>query len=69
MAMTPGGARSIADAFQKIQGFPVEVDTEQGMKNVVTKFDKRNTPASEFEVPAGYTKVENELMKNSGKEE
>lgn len=69
MAMSPGGARSIADAFQKIQGFPVEVDTEQGMKNVVTKFEKRNTAASEFVVPSGYTKVEKGLTKESGKEE
>jgi len=62
MAMSPGGAQSIADAFQKIQGFPIEVDMEQGMKTVVTKFERHTTPAAEFEVPPGYTKVDKGLM-------
>ena len=65
MSMSPSGARGIADAFQKIQGFPIEVNTEQGMKNVVTKFEKRITPASEFEVPSGYKKVDKGFLKDT----
>lgn len=68
MSMSPGPARRIADAFQKIQGFPVEVDMEQGMKNVVTKFEKHNTPAGEFEIPSGYTKVDKGFMKDTDRD-
>jgi hypothetical protein len=69
MALTPGGAKSIAEAFTKIQGFPVQTEMEQGITNVVTKFEKRTTPAGDFEVPSGYTKVKNKAMNDGGSEE
>ena len=61
-SMRPGGSgTSLSDAMQKIDGFPVETDMTQGIKNVVIKYEKRSTPASQFEVPSGYTKTENKL--------
>jgi len=46
---------ALADAYAKIEGFPME--TEMGnVKVTVTKVENRTTPASEFEVPAGYKK-------------
>ncbi len=57
MGAAPGGVKGISDAMATVQGFPIETEMEGGMKSVVTKFEKRSTPASEFEVPAGYTKV------------
>jgi hypothetical protein len=59
MAMVPGGARGIAEAMANVPGFAIETSMEGGMKNVVTKFEKRSVPTSEFEVPAGYKKVKN----------
>ena len=49
--VTAGG---IADAYAAMQGFPIV--TEMGpVKTEVTKVEVRTTPASEFQVPAGYT--------------
>lgn len=43
----------VGDAYAQIEGFPME--TEMGpVKTVVTKVEARTTPASEFQVPAGY---------------
>jgi hypothetical protein len=47
----------ISEAYQKIEGFPVQTEIG-GMTNTVTKVERRSTPASQFDVPAGYTKVE-----------
>lgn len=47
----------ISEAYRTIEGFPVR--TEMGsVINTVTKVERRSTPASQFEVPAGYTKVD-----------
>jgi hypothetical protein len=43
-------------AVQKIDGFTIETSL-MGITSTVTKVDKRNTPATDFEVPAGYTKT------------
>ena len=45
-----------AEATKKIKGFPILTETEQ-FTTLVTKVEKRSTPASEFDVPKGYTKV------------
>ncbi len=69
-SLRPGGAgKSIGEAMMKIDGFAVETDMAQGIKNVVTKYEKRSTPAGEFEVPAGYTKKENPLNLNGNSQE
>jgi hypothetical protein len=47
----------ISEAYQKIEGFPIQTEIG-GMTNTVTKVERRSTPASQFDVPAGYTKVE-----------
>jgi len=57
-----GAAKGLGEAMMKIDGFTVETEMPQGIKNVVTKYENRSTPASEFEVPAGYTKKENKLL-------
>jgi hypothetical protein len=44
---------AMVDAYAKIDGFPMETEMG-GIKTVVTKVEARSTPATEFEVPAGY---------------
>jgi hypothetical protein len=56
MDMNPMGAKGLADAMKKVDGFPIETETAQGINTLVTKVEKRTTPAAEFEVPAGFTK-------------
>jgi hypothetical protein len=58
----------LGDAYQKVDGFPMETDMDMmgKMTTVVTKVEKRSTPASEFSVPAGYTKTESPLMGKPG---
>jgi hypothetical protein len=46
-------AKGFADAFIKIEGFPVQTEIA-GRKETVTKVEKRLTPISEFEVPSGF---------------
>jgi Domain of unknown function (DUF4412) len=54
-----GGALAQAwpEAMKAIDGFPIQQEMG-GIKTVVTKIEKKSTPASEFEPPAGYKKVE-----------
>lgn len=55
-----GGA--MVEAYSKIEGFPME--TVMGdITTQVTKVESRTTPASEFEVPAGYKKESMNLPK------
>jgi hypothetical protein len=59
-ASLSGTLSASAVARTKIDGFPME--TEAGsVKTVVTKVEPRAIPASEFEVPAGYTKESTRL--------
>lgn len=51
------GMSALADAYQKIDGFPMETDAAGGVTSVVTKVENRSTPAGEFEVPSGYTRT------------
>ena len=59
----------LGDAYQKMDGFPMETDVDMmgKMTTVVTKVEKRSTPASEFSVPAGYTKTESPMMQKMDK--
>jgi hypothetical protein len=58
----------LGEAYQKINGFPMEteMDIMGKMTTVVTKVEKRSTPAGEFSVPAGYTKTDSPLMGKPG---
>jgi hypothetical protein len=47
-----------AGELMKLQGFAMETDYGTTMTQVVTSMEKRSTPASEYEVPSGYTKVQ-----------
>jgi hypothetical protein len=48
--------RAWAEAMKTIDGFPMETESA-GSKTTVTKFERKRTPASDFEAPAGYKKV------------
>jgi hypothetical protein len=54
-----GGALAQAwpEAMKAIDGFPIQQEMG-GIKTVVTKIEKKSTPASEFEPPTGYKRVE-----------
>jgi hypothetical protein len=52
----------MADAMQKVDGFPVETSIS-GMTATVTKVSKSAVAKSEFEIPAGYKKVAFEEQK------
>jgi hypothetical protein len=58
----------LGEAYQKIDGFPMETDMNimGAMTTVVTKVERRSTPAGEFTVPAGYTKTESPLKEKAG---
>lgn len=67
-AMSPMAGKGYFEAMRKVEGFPME--THMGdIVTVVTKIEKRSIPASEFEVPAGYTKVKSQLQENMEKAE
>jgi hypothetical protein len=60
----------MSEAYSKIDGFPMETDMLLGsskMVTLVTKIEKRSTSASEFEVPAGYTRAQSPLAESVGK--
>lgn len=56
-AMMPPSMKGMQSSLSGIDGFVVQTEKEGGWKSVVTKVEARSTPASEFEVPAGYKKV------------
>lgn len=68
MAMNPMMMKGIVAKMSTIDGFPVETELGKGMKHVVTKIEKRSTPASAFEIPAGYTKVKPPAMETGDEE-
>jgi GLPGLI family protein len=61
-SLNPMQSTSLIEGIKKIDGFPIETDIAQGIKTVVTKIEKRSTPASEFEVPSGFKKVKPTMM-------
>jgi hypothetical protein len=67
-----GNAPGLTGAFQelmKLQGFAMEIQMGSMMTQTVTMVEKKSTPASEFSVPTGYTKVKSKLQEEVEKEE
>ena len=71
-AMGPMGANmdSMQEQFKKMKGFPLASKTTTSVMgrttvttNEVTDIKNGAIPATAFEVPAGYTKVENPMTK------
>jgi hypothetical protein len=60
--------RAFREAFERIEGFPLEMSMA-GFTSTVTKVEAKNTPAAEFEVPADYTEDPNGLFGGSGTRE
>ncbi len=57
-------AKGAVDAYKNIEGFPIETTVSMMNTTVtttVTKIERRSTPANEFQVPSGYTKVKSQL--------
>jgi hypothetical protein len=54
-AQMPKASEMVA-AMKKVEGFPIQT-TIAGITTTVTKIEKKVIAASEFEIPAGYTKV------------
>jgi hypothetical protein len=57
MSMDIRIGKGIIEAWQKIDGFPMETEM-MGVHTVVTKVEPRAISASTFEVPPGYTQVD-----------
>lgn len=58
----------LAAAMEKVEGFPIQT-TIYGMTTTVTKVEKKNIAAGEFDIPAGYVKVSQEdLMEQRQKQ-
>ncbi|MER3523441.1 MAG: hypothetical protein C4326_05070 [Ignavibacteria bacterium] len=61
-SMMPRFASEMAEAYKKIQGFTIQSEIpDLGVVTTVLKVERRSTPASEFEIPAGYTKEKSDL--------
>jgi hypothetical protein len=58
MSGIAGGRGDLGSWFRQIDGFPIETDSHGSVKTV-SKIDRRAIPASEFEVPSGYTREKN----------
>ena len=61
--------KGMQEGMQKVDGFPVQSEMEQGMKSLVTKVESRSIAAGEFNVPAGYKKVKSKLSEGMEKAE
>jgi hypothetical protein len=59
----------LAAAMEKVEGFPIQT-TIGDITTTVTKVEKKNVATSEFDIPAGYTKVNpEELMERRSKQD
>ena len=67
-AMDPRGAEGMVAAMNAIDGFPIQTDLPGGMKQVVTKIERRSTRDDAFEIPAGYKKVNPAMMPGENEE-
>lgn len=56
-AQMPLKGSQYAEALKKVEGFPIQT-TIGSMTTTVLKIEKKSLPESEFEIPAGYKKVE-----------
>jgi len=64
-ALNPMGDLSETEAMMNVDGFPMQTEVAN-VTTVVTKVEKKNIPASEFEVPAGYKKVKPQMLEHLG---
>ncbi len=60
-SMNPAMGGDLATAMENIDGFPMESVTA-GIKTVVTKIEPTATSRSDFEIPAGFKKVDPQKM-------
>lgn len=63
-SLTARFGKGVAEAYKDVDGFPMQTTAtmmNQSVTTTVTKLENRSTPASEFDVPAGYTKVKSSL--------
>ncbi len=65
-AITPRFAGEIAEGMKNLDGFPVQTEIG-GITTTVSKVERRTTPKSEFEVPAGYKKEKPEMFEQMEK--
>jgi hypothetical protein len=65
MSAIAGRRGDLGAWFRQIDGFPIETDSHGSVKTVA-KIDRRSIPASEFEVPAGYTREKNRMPGDPG---
>lgn len=59
-ALAPRFGKEMADAYKDIEGMPIKTQAG-GITTTVTKIERRSVPASEFEIPAGYTKTRSDF--------
>jgi hypothetical protein len=62
-AQMPTKGGQMAAAMAKIDGFPIQT-TIAGITTTVTKIEKKPVAVTEFEVPAGYKKVDQKSLMN-----
>lgn len=62
-AMGAQESKGVEEAIYGIKGFPILTEMADGEKTVVSKVDSRSTPASEFEVKAGFKKEESPMKR------
>jgi hypothetical protein len=65
MSNSPGLMGAFKE-LMKLQGFSMEMQMGTAMTQTVTVMEKRSTPASEYSVPAGYTKVKSKWQEQLG---
>jgi hypothetical protein len=61
LSLSPATSMGFAEAFRKIDGFPMEMEAA-GRTTVVTKVEQRPIPTAEFELPSGLTQQQNPLL-------
>jgi hypothetical protein len=61
MSTSLGTGKVGTEWYTEIRGFPIQTESH-GSTRTVTKIEQRSINGSEFEVPAGYTKVKEEGM-------
>ena len=67
--MNPGMRKGVMQELKNIDGFPMQTEMGDMLREVVTKVERRSIAASEFEIPKGYKKVESPMMRGKENEE
>jgi hypothetical protein len=60
-SLNPRNGSALANGSRKIDGFPVETDMG-GFTMTVTKAEPATTPATQFDIPTGYKKIDSPLI-------